>query len=47
MDNQKKTKTELDELLTNMRITDVYVCGLAVDYCVGESGISFDFFFGT
>jgi len=33
-DNEKKQKTELDSVLKQENITDVYVTGLALDYCV-------------
>ena len=32
-ENDKKTKTGLTELLHQKRIKNVYVCGLALDYC--------------
>ena len=35
-DNQKLGQTELQEFLKEKEITDVYVGGLATDYCVGE-----------
>ena len=35
-DNQKHGQTELQEFLKEKEITDVYVGGLATDYCVGE-----------
>jgi len=34
MDNDKKQKTELETLLKNNNIKNVYICGLATDYCV-------------
>ena len=33
-DNQRKKKTALDELLKQHRVDEIYVCGLATDYCV-------------
>jgi len=38
-DNDKKEKTELAELLRKDGVTDVYVTGLAYDYCVGYSAL--------
>jgi len=38
-DNDKKTKTELNEVLQKHGITDVYVAGLAFDFCVGFSAL--------
>ncbi|RUS80313.1 hypothetical protein EGW08_011914 [Elysia chlorotica] len=34
-DNDKLSKTELSSILAQKRVTDVYVCGLAYDVCVG------------
>jgi nicotinamidase-related amidase len=39
MDNTKKLKTPLDDLLTENEITDIYVVGIATDYCVYYSVI--------
>lgn len=36
-DNKKRGHTELEELLRNRGVTDVYACGIAYDVCVGES----------
>ncbi len=33
-ENDKKTKTELDDYLKDKEIETVYICGLATDYCV-------------
>ena len=33
-DNQRKEKTELDNVLKKAGISEVYICGLALDYCV-------------
>lgn len=33
-DNERKHKTKLDEILKDSKIDEVYVCGLATDYCV-------------
>ena len=30
-------KTELEQLLITQGVSDVYVCGIAADICVGES----------
>ena len=35
-DNDKLSKTELSSILAQQRVTDVYVCGLAYDVCVGQ-----------
>jgi len=34
-DNQKLNSTELEKLLKEKHVTDVFVCGLATDVCVG------------
>jgi len=39
MDNDKKTKSELGPKLREAGITDVFVAGLAYDYCVGSSAL--------
>ena len=36
-DNKKLGHTELEEIIRNKGITDVYCCGIAYDFCVGES----------
>ena len=36
-DNGKLQHTELEELIRKKDVTDVYVCGIAYDVCVGES----------
>ena len=36
-DNNKLKHTELEELIRGKDVTDVYVCGIAYDVCVGES----------
>jgi nicotinamidase/pyrazinamidase len=33
-DNSKKQKTELDNILKKNNIKNIFVCGLATDYCV-------------
>lgn len=38
-DNKKLTDTKLDSQLRVRNITDVYVCGLAYDVCVGSTAI--------
>ena len=35
-DNKKMSQTSLVSELTKRNITDVYVCGIAYDVCVGE-----------
>ena len=37
-DNNKLQHTELEELIKKKEITDIYVCGIAYDVCVGEFG---------
>ena len=34
-DNCKLSKTKLDDELKKQKITDLYICGLATDVCVG------------
>ena len=36
-DNCKLNETSLDKDLKQHQITDIYVCGLAADVCVGTS----------
>ncbi len=38
-ENDKKTETGLEYYLKGLKITDVYICGLATDYCVYYSAI--------
>jgi len=38
-DNAKLSKTELDHILRREGITDIYLCGLAWDYCVGFTAL--------
>jgi len=38
-DNDYKTATELSSILKKHQITDVYICGLAYDYCVGYTAL--------
>ena len=35
-DNKKLGQTELESLVRSKGVTDVYVCGIAYDVCVGE-----------
>ena len=35
-DNQKLKQTQLNYVLKKKGVTDVYVCGLAADVCVGK-----------
>ena len=45
-DNCKLSETNLDKELKSLNITDLYVCGLAGDVCVGiSSGFFFLLFF--
>ena len=41
-DNAKLGKTCLEELIRNEGCTDVFVCGIATDVCVGKLFIDFD-----
>ena len=36
-DNQKLSKTSLEEMIRKEGVTDVYVCGIATDVCVGKN----------
>lgn len=38
-DNDHKTKSDLEDLLLEHHITDVFVTGLAYDYCVGSTAL--------
>ena len=35
-DNQKLSKTSLEELMVKEDVTDLYICGIATDVCVGK-----------
>ena len=35
-DYAKAYQTPLRELLKARNVTDVYICGIAIDYCVGK-----------
>ena len=35
-DNKKLSKTELEEIIKKESVSDVYVCGIATDVCVGK-----------
>ena len=35
-DNQKLSKTILDELIRKEGVSDLYICGIATDVCVGR-----------
>ena len=35
-DNQKLSKTSLEDIIKKEDVTDIYVCGIATDVCVGE-----------
>jgi nicotinamidase/pyrazinamidase len=39
LDNDKQSKTGLDELLKKLNITDIDVVGLALDYCVKATAL--------
>jgi nicotinamidase/pyrazinamidase len=36
-DNKKLSCTELESILRQHGVTDAFVCGLALDLCVGEA----------
>lgn len=38
-DNERKSKTELDNILKLYKVDTVYICGLATDYCVKFTAI--------
>lgn len=38
-DNDHKTKSDLEDILKKAGVTDVYLVGLAYDYCVGYSAL--------
>ncbi|KAL3880544.1 hypothetical protein ACJMK2_032776 [Sinanodonta woodiana] len=38
-DNKKMSRTDLIDILSEHRVTDVYLCGLAYDFCVGFTGL--------
>uniref|UniRef100_A0A7S2TH99 nicotinamidase n=1 Tax=Lotharella oceanica TaxID=641309 RepID=A0A7S2TH99_9EUKA len=38
-DNDKKTSTEMNSILSKEKITECYIAGLAYDYCVGFSAL--------
>ena len=38
-ENDKKTKTELDNYLKKKNIDTIYICGLATDYCVKHTAL--------
>ena len=35
----KVVKTELEDILRRKGVSDVYICGLATDYCVGYTAL--------
>lgn len=39
IDNHKKQQTKLNQLLSNVNISDVYVCGIAYDFCVKATAL--------
>ena len=43
-DNQKLSKTSLEDIIKKEDVTDIYVCGIATDVCVGEYGKSLSHF---
>lgn len=46
-DNDKVSETQLSSLLREQQVTDVYVCGLAYDVCVGKKLVNFCCFYLT
>ena len=36
-DNKKLGKTNMEELIRKEEVTDLYVCGIATDVCVGKA----------
>ena len=42
-DNNKTNRTILNYELSKAGITDLYICGVATDYCVGKNKITFEF----
>uniref|UniRef100_A0A0B6Y2M0 nicotinamidase n=1 Tax=Arion vulgaris TaxID=1028688 RepID=A0A0B6Y2M0_9EUPU len=36
-DNNKRFETELSSILRKQQVTDLYICGLAYDFCVGHT----------
>ena len=36
-DNQKLSKTCLEEIIRNENVSDLFVCGIATDVCVGNA----------
>ncbi|XP_069129306.1 nicotinamidase-like [Argopecten irradians] len=38
-DNNKLTETDLVRILSKHKVTDVYLCGVAYDVCVGSTGV--------
>jgi hypothetical protein len=39
-DNQKLSKTSLEDLIKKEDVTDLYICGIATDVCVGISALA-------
>ena len=39
-DNNKMSQTELVSILAKHRVTDVFLCGVAYDVCVGKERLS-------
>ena len=46
-DNAKLGKTSLEEMIKEEEVSDVYVCGIATDVCVGKKRISVHFVITT
>ena len=42
-DNQKLSKTCLEEIIRDENVSDLYVCGIATDVCVGKLTICYIF----
>ena len=40
-DNKKLGKTNMEELIRKEEVTDLYICGIATDVCVGKHPLHF------
>ena len=38
-DNSKLSKTALEEIIKKELVSDIYVCGIATDVCVGKKSV--------
>ena len=46
-DNQKLSKTALEEIIKKEVVSDVYVCGIATDVCVGKEEVGLPLYKST